>query len=96
MKCIGALLDESWYIQGGKSDAQLNVINADIEFLATKYIKEESLKEGGNSNHIIVDYSGFLRDYDQVEQKGLGAGVHEAFITDRFTIRAFNARTTAA
>jgi hypothetical protein len=31
-----------------------------------------------------------------VEQKGLGAGVHEAFVTDKFTIRAMNIKFNAA
>jgi hypothetical protein len=56
---------------------------------------EASLESGGAAN-LRIDYAGFLRDYDQVEQKGLGAGVHEAFVTDRFTVRAMNMRNQAA
>jgi len=39
-----------------------------------------------------ISYINFLDDYDLVEKRGLGAGNHEAFITDRFTVRALNMR----
>ena len=44
------------------------------------------------TSDLQISFSTFLNDYDMIENKGLGAGTHEAFITDRFALQSMRMR----
>jgi hypothetical protein len=47
----------------------------DIEFLSTKYICPDSINPHSPET-VAVNYTEFLKDYEQIENDGLGGGMN--------------------